>query len=152
MIINFLLFVGILQRTASDGSEWQQDCLASLLKLLCQLGVESPPHESRPSRNDKIIIPNLNETMLSMMDVKTAMPRLTSILQEASMPRDPNHYKTGFWGRAQVVHYAMALLVSWLHCSEDARQALFQSPNFSVWLQRLVSLFDVYVIYYLLKK
>lgn len=79
-----------------------------------------------------------------MMDVKTAMPRLTSILQEASMPRDPNHYKTGFWGRAQVVHYAMALLVSWLHCSEDARQALFQSPNFSVWLQRLVSLLDEY--------
>lgn len=37
-----------------------------------------------------------------MMDVKTTMPRLTSILQEASLPRDPNHYKTGFWGRAQV--------------------------------------------------
>lgn len=32
----------------------------------------------------------------------------------------------------------MALLVSWLHCREEARQALFQSPNFSVWLQRLV--------------
>lgn len=133
------LFAGILQRSASDGSEWQQDCLASLLKLLCQLGLESHPQEFRSSRNDKIIIPNLNETMLSMIDVKTAMPRLTSILQEASMPRDPNHYKTGFWGRAQVVHYSMALLVSWLHCSEDARQALFQSPNFSVWLQRLVS-------------
>ena len=32
----------------------------------------------------------------------------------------------------------MALLVSWLHCSEEARQALFQTANFSVWLQRLV--------------
>jgi ubiquitin carboxyl-terminal hydrolase 34 len=77
--------------------------------------------------------------MLSMFDVKTVMPRLTSILQEASLPRDPNHYKTGFWGRAQVVHYAMSLLVSWLHCSEAAKRALFQSTNFSVWLQRLVS-------------
>lgn len=32
----------------------------------------------------------------------------------------------------------MALLVSWLHCREEARQALFQSSNFSIWLQRLV--------------
>lgn len=76
--------------------------------------------------------------MLSMIDVKSTMSQLTSILQEASLPRDPNHYKTGFWGRAQVVHYAMAFLVSWLHCSEDARQSLFQTPNFSIWLQRLV--------------
>lgn len=77
--------------------------------------------------------------MLAMIDVKSTMPQLTSILEEASQPKDPNLYKTGFWGRAQVVHYAMSFLVSWLHCSEDARQALFQSPNFSVWLQRLVS-------------
>lgn len=75
---------------------------------------------------------------MSMIDVKTVMPQLTSILEEASLPRDPNHYKTGFWGRAQVVHYAMALLVSWLHCSEEARQALFETSNFNVWLQRLV--------------
>lgn len=40
--------------------------------------------------------------MLSMMDVKTVMIQLTSILEEISLPRDPNHYKTGFWGRAQV--------------------------------------------------
>jgi hypothetical protein len=39
---------GILQRsnTGGDGSEWQQDCLATLLKLLCQLGVSfAPPPE-----------------------------------------------------------------------------------------------------------
>ncbi|XP_017767834.1 PREDICTED: ubiquitin carboxyl-terminal hydrolase 34 [Nicrophorus vespilloides] len=129
---------GVLQRSGGDGSEWQQDCLASLLKLLCQLGVEQLPHETRPSRTEKIIIPSLNESMLAMLDVKTAMPQLTSILEEASLPRDPNHYKTGFWGRAQVIHYAMALLVSWLHCREEVREALFKTPNFSSWLQRLV--------------
>ncbi|CAH0550563.1 unnamed protein product [Brassicogethes aeneus] len=129
---------GVLQRDGGDGSDWQQDCLASLLKILCQLGVDPLPQETRPSRNEKIIIPNLNESLLALIDVKTAMPQLTSILEEASLPKDPNHYKTGFWGRAQVVHYAMALLVSWLHCSEEARQVLFQSPNFSTWLQRLV--------------
>lgn len=102
-----------------------------------------------------------------MMDVEATMPRLTSILYEASLPRDPNHYKTGFWGRAQVgtntkcfkfrdyaiivclylfmyciyfqvVHYAMALLVSWVHSSDLVREALFAAPNFSTWLQRLV--------------
>ncbi|XP_050316350.1 ubiquitin carboxyl-terminal hydrolase 34 isoform X2 [Anthonomus grandis grandis] len=129
---------GVLQRDSGDGSDWQQDCLASLLKLLCHLGVDPLPIESRPSRNDKIVIPSLNEAMLSMVDVKTTMPKLTGILKEASLPKDPNHYKTGFWGRAQVVHYAMALLVSWLHSSEEARQGLFESTDFSFWLQRLV--------------
>lgn len=132
-------FAGVLQRDGGDGSDWQQDCLASLLKILCHLGVEPLPQESRPSRNEKILIPNLNEAMQALIDVKTTMPRLTSILAEASMPKDPNHYKTGFWGRAQVVHYAMALLVSWLHCREEARLGLFQSPNFSDWLRRLVN-------------
>lgn len=54
-----------MQRTGEDGSEWQQDCLASLLKLMCQLGVDPPP-EARPSRSDKIIIPGLNEVGLKI--------------------------------------------------------------------------------------
>lgn len=128
---------GVLQKTNEDSSEWQQDCLASLLKLLCQLGMDLL-QESKHNRHDKIIIPGLNEPMMSMMDTSSFLERLTSILEEASLPRDPNHYKTGFWGRAQVVHYSMSLLVSWLHCSEEARQLLFQEPKFSVWLQRLV--------------
>jgi hypothetical protein len=43
------------------------------------------------------------QTMLSIMDVNVVMIRLTNILQSCSLPRDPNHYKTGFWGRAQVI-------------------------------------------------
>ena len=52
--------------------------------------------------------------MLSMMDVGLVMTRLTNILQACSLPRDPNHYKTGFWGRAQVsfVNYNFALFIS----------------------------------------
>ena len=42
--------------------------------------------------------------MLQMMNVDSVMSQLTSILHEASLPRDPNHYKTGFWGRAQVYY------------------------------------------------
>ncbi|KAK9875297.1 hypothetical protein WA026_007695 [Henosepilachna vigintioctopunctata] len=52
---------GVLQRDGGDGCEWQQDCLASLLKTICQLGVEHWACEVRQTRNDKIIIPNLNE-------------------------------------------------------------------------------------------
>ncbi|KAJ8948092.1 hypothetical protein NQ318_008443 [Aromia moschata] len=39
---------GVLQRDGGDGSDWQQDCLASLLKVLCHLGVEPLSQESRP--------------------------------------------------------------------------------------------------------
>lgn len=158
----FDIFIsGVLQRLGGDGSEWQQDCLACLLKLLCHLGMAHPEenekdrqadthHDSREARStkkqrrmrkssaEKLFVPKLNDTMLSMMDVDPVMQRLTSILDEVSLPKDPNHYKTGFWGRAQVVHYAMALLVSWVHSEEQARQALFQQTNFSSWLQRLV--------------
>jgi hypothetical protein len=67
----------VLQRSGGDGSEWQQDCLACLLKLLCQLGVSSEdadilhdvPDNLRNKRagqfhkgaSDKLIIPKLNE-------------------------------------------------------------------------------------------
>lgn len=83
-------------------------------------------------------IPRLNDAMLQMLNVDGVMSRLTSILYEASLPRDPNHYKTGFWGRAQVVHYAMSLLVSWVHSKDSVRETLFTTPNLSTWLQRLV--------------
>ncbi|CAG9834377.1 unnamed protein product [Diabrotica balteata] len=129
---------GILQREGGDCSDWQQDCLASLLKILCHLGVESVHQENIKPRNEKIIIPDLNACFLALMDKKSMMAQITSILEEASRPNDVNRYKTGFWGRAQVVHYALALLVSWLHCCEEARVDLFQSTNFSEWLQRLV--------------
>jgi hypothetical protein len=70
-------FAGVLQRSGGDSSEWQQDCLACLLKLLCQLGVSSEDgdilHEVpdslrnkrarrfRKGSSDKLVIPNLNE-------------------------------------------------------------------------------------------
>ena len=54
------MLTGVLQRSGEDGSEWQQDCLASLLKMLCQLGV-NPQNELKSVRSDKVYIPNLNE-------------------------------------------------------------------------------------------
>ncbi|XP_014601370.1 PREDICTED: ubiquitin carboxyl-terminal hydrolase 34 isoform X2 [Polistes canadensis] len=121
-----------------DGSEWQQDCLASLLKQLCYLGVVR--EEKKRSKVDKLLVPKLSDAMLSMMNVNTVMPRITSILNEASLPRDPNHYKTGVFGRSQVIHYTMALLVCWVHSDPIVKQSLFLSsePFGKTWLRRLV--------------
>lgn len=41
--------------------------------------------------------------MLELMNVDVVMPRFCSILMEMSSPRELTHYKTGFWGRAQVI-------------------------------------------------
>ncbi|XP_011269828.1 ubiquitin carboxyl-terminal hydrolase 34 [Camponotus floridanus] len=122
-----------------DGSEWQQDCLASLLKQLCHLGVVK--EEKKRNKTDKpLLVPKLSEAMLRMMNVDTVMPRITSILNDASLPLDPNHYKTGLFGRSQVIHYAMALLVCWVHSNPTVRQYLFSSsePFGKTWLRRLI--------------
>lgn len=121
-----------------DGSEWQQDCLASLLKQLCHLGVMK--EEKKRNKTDKLLVPKLSEAMLRMMNVDTVMPRITSILNDASLPLDPNHYKTGLFGRSQVIHYTMALLVCWVHSDQIIRQYLFSSsePFGKTWLRRLV--------------
>lgn len=75
----------------------------------------------------------VKKELLELMVVDRTMAKLCGILEEASRPRDPGLCRTGVWGRAQVVHYAMALLVPWLHCSEEARQGLFESSNFADW-------------------
>lgn len=128
---------GCLEKN-SDGSEWQQDCLASLLKQLCHLGVARDG--KRRNKADKLAIPRLSKELSALMDLKTVLPRITNILEEASQPRDPNQYKTGLFGRSQVIHYAMALLVCWVHSDPSIGQSLFATdkPFGKTWLRRLV--------------
>lgn len=80
MLDNTLItnFSGVLQRSGSGGSEWQQDCLASLLKLLHQLGIatEDPDPDSseffrnkrgrrlRKGSTDKLAVPKLNDVRI----------------------------------------------------------------------------------------
>ncbi|XP_037090627.1 ubiquitin carboxyl-terminal hydrolase puf-like, partial [Pollicipes pollicipes] len=72
------------------------------------------------------------------MELEAVAARLTSVLYDASLPRDPNHYKTGFWGRAQVVHYAMSLLVSLCFSAPEAADALYRCQRYPEWLRRLL--------------
>lgn len=92
-----ILMSGALQRNNDDFDEWRHDCLCSLLMILCLLGVEDFKQEE-----NVIVIPKLSGNLLSLMDVKRTIERFSSILNEAAMPIRGNHYKTGFWGRAQV--------------------------------------------------
>ena len=53
-----------------------------------------------------------------MVEVDAVMKILMSILYEVAVPGDKN--SMGSWSsRAEVVHYAMALLVSWAYSCEE---------------------------------
>ncbi|XP_059475180.1 ubiquitin carboxyl-terminal hydrolase 34 [Neocloeon triangulifer] len=134
---------GVLQ----GAGEWQQDCLAQLLKLLCLLGVapEGPPGtpDGRKAAKhrlvDRLVVHRLNKDTLDLLPVEETMSRLTSILLEAAeQSSGGGGGGGGLWGRAQVVHFAMALLVSWVHSAPAAKTALLASPDLRSWLHRLV--------------
>ncbi|XP_049877741.1 ubiquitin carboxyl-terminal hydrolase puf [Pectinophora gossypiella] len=105
-----IMMSGGLQR--SDDSEWRQDCLALLLQLLCRIG-------TLPS-SDPAQTPKLHPSLLSLMSVEETTERLISILCEAATVKEPTTYKTGFWGRAQVVQHAMRMCVWWARGGGDA--------------------------------
>lgn len=75
--------------------------------------------------------------MMQLIAAKATLHRLGSIL-DASRPPNPHQFKTGFWGRAQVIHYAMNLLVCLVHSSAQAREYLWAEPDICTWLQRFI--------------
>lgn len=76
--------------------------------------------------------------MLDMMTAKPTLSRLSRILIDASLPINPNLVRTGFWGRTQVVHYTITLLVCFVHSSPEAKELLWSDTVYSDWLQRLI--------------
>ena len=66
--------------------------------------------------------------MTDLMDVDTVIAKTTSVLLEASQfAKDPNAYRTGVFGRSQVIHHAMSFLVSWVYSNQGNEDALFSS-------------------------
>ncbi|QQP55435.1 Ubiquitin carboxylterminal hydrolase 34like [Caligus rogercresseyi] len=139
--------------------EWKQDCLSALIKLLVQFGVDSedydaladqiiedspPKKKLRARRNqfssgpDRLLVPRLSQTMLELMNVDIVMPQITSVLLEVSRVKDPNQYRSGVFGRAQVVHFCLSLLVAWIYSMEDIEDALLASNGLPAWLRHLV--------------
>lgn len=128
-----ILMSGVLQKQDGNYNEWRYDCLCSLLRILCLLGVDDLKQEE-----NIIVIPKLNDNMLKIMDVKSTIGRISSILNEAAVPLKDNHYKTGFWGRSQVVNFAMNLLVCFAYSSQETRETLWIDTNNYSWLQKLI--------------
>lgn len=73
-----------------------------------------------------------------MSDTEHVLKAILNLMCEAASPCDPNQYKTGFWGRAQIVSCAMTLLVSWAFSEPQVRVHLFQYPKLTQLLKRLV--------------
>ena len=77
--------------------------------------------------------------MTDLMDVDTVIAKTTSVLLEASQfAKDPNAYRTGVFGRSQVIHHAMSFLVSWVYSNQGNEDALFSSNGLLKWLRSLL--------------
>ncbi|KAG8184718.1 hypothetical protein JTE90_019322 [Oedothorax gibbosus] len=135
-----------------DWNEWNQDCVACLLRLIYQFGAEGNEEDIngecelakkrlkriRKGSSDKPVVPKLNKIMLQIMsNTESVLKAILSLLSEAASPCDPNQYKTGIWGRAQVVSCAMTLLVSWAFSDAQVHAHLFQYPGLDMLLKRL---------------
>ncbi|XP_076099132.1 ubiquitin carboxyl-terminal hydrolase 34-like isoform X2 [Mytilus galloprovincialis] len=137
-----------------EWSQWNQECLAYLLRLISQFSVDSSDAEAghddvfetyesprrkmkRKGGNEKIVIPRLNKSTLAMLNIDTGLSILMQILYDAAVPRESGPIHTGTWGRAEVVHYSLSFLVSWTYSCDNVRQALCSSPKFVPWLKRL---------------
>ena len=142
-------------------NEWRQDCLAYLLRLVTQFAVdtsaaqetnttgaddafdapaqESPRKKMRRLRSDRLSIARLSMAALQLMDVARVVDILITILSEAAIPppRQSRFWPIASWGRVEVVHYAMALLVSLAHSTDDAVAELTSHSMFASWLRRI---------------
>jgi ubiquitin carboxyl-terminal hydrolase 34 len=116
------------------------------------------PRKSHIKKQANLVVPKLNKVifkliilnifdflqllffkdMLKLMKINLVIPRLMSILNELSYPQHPKEIKTGFWGRAQVIHFLMTLVLSWSHSVNGICEALLESNQFSMWLCNLV--------------
>ncbi|KAL5008333.1 hypothetical protein ScPMuIL_013914 [Solemya velum] len=145
---------GILQAKEEETwSQWNQECLAYLLRMISQFAVEvsdadvgrddtfesfeSPRKRLKRKGNEKIIIPRLNPSTLAVLDLKSVLKILMQILFDAAIPGDTNQVNPGTWGRAEVVHYSLSFLVSLAYSCDEVQSIMCLSPNFQSWLKRL---------------
>lgn len=122
-------------------NEWRHDCLASLLRILWLLGFEEDFHEDM-----LVSISKPKDFMLEMMSVDPCLKRLSAILNDEAYSNylattsayQYHHLRTGFWGRAQVVQFAMNIMVSFVHASSEARCSLWAHPEYCNWVQKFI--------------
>ena len=145
--------------------EWKQDCLGALLRLLVQFGVDTAesdvladqlvegsggPGPSGSRRRGKferhshgartkshLMVPILSGAMLELMECPSVMVTLGHVFLDS---KDGSSYRTGMFGRGQIVHFAMSLLVSWVYSdtSGQVEDMMLSQSEISVWLKQLL--------------
>ncbi|XP_069090498.1 ubiquitin carboxyl-terminal hydrolase 34 isoform X1 [Pleurodeles waltl] len=147
---------------------WQLDCLACLLKLICQFAVDPSdldlayhdvfawsgiaeghrkrtwPLKSRKAAGDHtkgLNIPRLTEVFLILAEGTSLIQRLMSVAYtyDNLAPRVLKA-QTDHKSRHEVTHYSMWLLVSWAHCCSLVKSSLADSDYFQDWLKKLTLL------------
>ncbi|KAH9519588.1 Ubiquitin carboxyl-terminal hydrolase 34 [Bulinus truncatus] len=129
-------------------SQWNQECLGYLLRLISQFSVDDPtqdseggssPRNRRPvnKKGNSFVISTISQSILDKLDVQAVVKILMQILYDAAMPVDSNQLYCGTWGRREVVQYAMSFLVSLAFSCDQVLNHLCNADNFHSWLKRL---------------
>ncbi|XP_028316758.1 ubiquitin carboxyl-terminal hydrolase 34 isoform X2 [Gouania willdenowi] len=160
---------GILEpKDQESWTVWQLDCLACLLKLICQFAVDPAdldlayhdvfswsgltesqrkrawPGKSRKStvEHGKVLhIPRLTEVFLSLVQGPNLIQRLMNVAYTYdNLAHRVLKAQSDHRSRHEVTHYSMWLLVSWAHCSSAVKSSLADSDQLHDWLKKLTLL------------
>ncbi|XP_033860381.3 ubiquitin carboxyl-terminal hydrolase 34 isoform X3 [Acipenser ruthenus] len=147
---------------------WLLDCLACLLKLICQFAVDPAdldlayhdvfawsgvtenhrkrawPGKSRKGAGDHVKglhIPRLTEVFLSLVQGTNLIHRLISVAYTYdNLAHRVLKAQSDHRSRHEVTHYSMWLLVSWAHCCSVVKTSLADSEHLHDWLKKLTLL------------
>ncbi|KAK7104124.1 hypothetical protein V1264_018890 [Littorina saxatilis] len=149
-----IFMTGTLQpQEAESWSQWNQECLAYLLRIITQFSVErqdvesmledeaqeSPRKKIRRLRGleEKVLIPRIMQSTLKVLNEEAVLKILMQILYEAALPVDTNQLYLCSWGRAEVVRCALSLLVSVAYSCSEITGLQSATPDLTAWLKRL---------------
>uniref|UniRef100_W5NGU5 Ubiquitin carboxyl-terminal hydrolase 34 n=1 Tax=Lepisosteus oculatus TaxID=7918 RepID=W5NGU5_LEPOC len=147
---------------------WLLDCLACLLKLICQFAVDPAdldlayhdvfawsgvtenqrkrawPGKSRKGAGDHgkgLHIPRLTEVFLGLVQGTNLIHRLINVAYTYdNLGHRVLKAQSDHRSRHEVTHYSMWLLVSWAHCCSAVKSSLADSEHLHDWLKKLTLL------------
>ncbi|XP_061685121.1 ubiquitin carboxyl-terminal hydrolase 34 isoform X2 [Syngnathoides biaculeatus] len=160
---------GILEpKDQESWTVWLLDCLACLLKLICQFAVDpadldlayhdvfswsgladgqrkrawpGKSHKSAVEHGKSLHIPRLTEVFLSLVQGTNLIEHLINVAYTYdNLAHRVLKAQSDHRSRHEVTHYSMWLLVSWAHCSSSVKSSLADSERLYDWLRKLTLL------------
>ncbi|XP_011610930.2 ubiquitin carboxyl-terminal hydrolase 34 isoform X2 [Takifugu rubripes] len=147
---------------------WLLDCLACLLKLICQFAVDpadldlayhdvfswsgltdgqrkrawhGKSRKSTVEHGKGLHIPRLTEVFLGLVQETNLIQRLINVAYTYdNLAHRVLKAQSDHRSRHEVTHYSMWLLVSWAHCSSAVKSSLADSDHLHDWLKKLTLL------------